>query len=59
MTRLEFHPIANVFPMLESAALKELADDIREHGLHEPIIRYAISRHVEATFAVLDGGRLH
>lgn len=35
--QLEFHPAANVFPVLESAALRELADDIRAHGLREPI----------------------
>ena len=40
LQRIEHHPIANVFPMLESAALRELADDIGQHGLLEPIIFY-------------------
>ena len=34
---IAFHPIAEVFPLLEDAALAELSTDIREHGLIEPI----------------------
>ena len=40
LQRLEYHPLANLFPMLDEAALRELADDIRQHGLLEPITLY-------------------
>jgi hypothetical protein len=43
------HAIAGIFPLLVGAELQSLADDIREHGLHEPIWRF------EGT--VLDGRR--
>ena len=32
------HEAAGVFPLLKGAALKELADDIKTHGLLEPIV---------------------
>jgi ParB-like chromosome segregation protein Spo0J len=35
----EVHPAADVFPMLDDAALRELADDIRENGLRDSITR--------------------
>jgi ParB-like chromosome segregation protein Spo0J len=37
--RLKIHPAANLFPLLsetDPAALKELAEDIRQHGQREP-----------------------
>jgi ParB-like chromosome segregation protein Spo0J len=34
------HPLANLFPLMRPEALQELTDDIREHGLHEPIILF-------------------
>jgi N6-adenosine-specific RNA methylase IME4 len=34
---LKYHRFANIFPLLEGAALTELADDIRQHGLREEI----------------------
>ena len=37
---MEFHPIANIFPLLSGDELQELADDIRERGLKEPIWTY-------------------
>ena len=37
---MEYHPIANVFPLLPESELQELADDIRERGLKEPIRTY-------------------
>ncbi len=40
MSALEFHPIANIFPLLAGEELEALADDIREHGLREEIMLF-------------------
>lgn len=37
---MEVHPLANVFPMMSSSEIDELAADIRENGLHEPVWLY-------------------
>jgi len=37
-TETKWHPAACIFPMLPDDELQELADDIREHGLNEPIV---------------------
>jgi hypothetical protein len=37
---MEFHPAANLFPLLGEKELHDLAEDIREHGLHHPVILY-------------------
>jgi ParB-like chromosome segregation protein Spo0J len=37
---MEFHSIANVWPMMEDDALQALADDIRQNGLLNPIWTY-------------------
>lgn len=37
---LEFHPIANVFPLLEGDEFKELCKDVREQGQQQPILTY-------------------
>lgn len=36
----EFHPLSDVFPLMIDSELSELAEDIRENGLHESIILY-------------------
>lgn len=45
---LEVHPVADLFPMLAEDELKELADDIAQRGLLQPIVLDAAGR-------VLDG----
>src|SRR6516162_7145697 len=40
LQNLEFHPLANVFPLLEGDELQELADDIKKNRLHDHITLY-------------------
>lgn len=35
---IDVHPAAAIFPLLEAGDLRELADDIRKHGLLEPVV---------------------
>lgn len=37
---MEFHPIANIFPLLQGKAFDELCEDIKANGLLEPIWLY-------------------
>jgi len=40
---MDFHPISNIFPMMgeeDRDPLGELADNIRQNGLHQPIVLY-------------------
>jgi ParB-like chromosome segregation protein Spo0J len=38
--KLKFHPLSELFPVLEPDKLEELSKDIRAHGLHEPILLF-------------------
>lgn len=37
---MEFHPIANVFPLVEGEEFRELVKDIEKNGQHQPIYMY-------------------
>ena len=35
---LPFHPLANIFPLLEGAGYAAFVEDIRKHGLLDPVV---------------------
>ena len=37
---LPFHLLANLLPLMEGDEFEELVEDIREHGLYQPIVLY-------------------
>lgn len=37
MTDYEFHPLANIFPLIEGPAFQELTADVQKHGVREPV----------------------
>lgn len=40
MTTLQFHPLSELFPLLEGQAFADLVEDIRENGVREPVWLY-------------------
>jgi len=40
MSAMQFHPLANIFPLLEGDEHDALTEDIMLHGQHEPIVLY-------------------
>jgi ParB family chromosome partitioning protein len=65
MTNLEFHEYANLFPLMHGEALDSLREDIRQHGVRDPVIllggaildgrnRYICARDLGIDFPVVE-----
>jgi hypothetical protein len=37
---IEFHPLANIFPLIQAAEFEAFVDDVREHGLADKIVMH-------------------
>jgi N6-adenosine-specific RNA methylase IME4/ParB-like chromosome segregation protein Spo0J len=40
MQNIEYHPIANCFPLIDGAEFDELVADIKANGVHDPVLIY-------------------
>ena len=49
---LQVHPAAELFPPIAESELKELAEDIKKYGLHNPIIAW---RNSDKELMLVDG----
>jgi len=38
IAELKFHPLANIFPLIEGTEFDDLVADIKVNGLHDPIV---------------------
>src|SRR5262245_24632945 len=65
---LRFHPLADIFPLIEGKEFDELVADIKEHGLRDPVVmfedmildgrnrhRACLAASVEPTYRVYQG----
>ena len=37
---MEYHPLANIFPLIEGVAFDDLVSDVAKHGIREPVWLY-------------------